>query len=54
MAGFVGIRTLQEAMIGLRSMSVIATPPVRRRPVRTVVLPYDGKAMREALMHARR
>jgi transcription-repair coupling factor (superfamily II helicase) len=47
-------RTLQETIIGLRSISVIATPPARRRPARTVVLPYDGKTMREALMHEKR
>jgi transcription-repair coupling factor (superfamily II helicase) len=29
-------RTLQSAMIGLRDLSVIATPPVRRQPVRTL------------------
>jgi transcription-repair coupling factor (superfamily II helicase) len=29
-------RTLQSALIGLRALSVIATPPVRRQPVRTL------------------
>jgi transcription-repair coupling factor (superfamily II helicase) len=29
-------RTLQSALIGLRDLSVIATPPVRRQPVRTL------------------
>jgi transcription-repair coupling factor (superfamily II helicase) len=47
-------RTLQDAMIGLTSISVIATPPARRRPVRTLVLPYDGTALRTALLHEKR
>jgi transcription-repair coupling factor (superfamily II helicase) len=30
-------RTLQTALIGLQQLSVIATPPARRQPIRTVV-----------------
>ena len=43
-------RTLQSALVGLRDVSVIATPPVRRQPTRTVVLPMDDAILREALM----
>ncbi len=48
-------RTLQGAMVGLRDVSVIATPPVRRQPIRTFVLPWEPVVVREALMreHAR-
>jgi transcription-repair coupling factor (superfamily II helicase) len=43
-------RTLQSAMIGLRDLSVIATPPVRRQPVRTTL----GEATDELLAGALR
>ena len=48
-------RTLQTAMVGLRAVSVIATPPVRRQPTRTFVMPWDPVVVREALLreHAR-
>jgi transcription-repair coupling factor (superfamily II helicase) len=46
-------RTLQQAMSGLREMSVIATPPVDRLAVRTFVLPYDPVVIREAIMRER-
>ena len=48
-------RTLQGAMVGLRQVSVIATPPVRRQPIRSFVLPWDPVVVREALLreHAR-
>ena len=42
-------RTLQLAMAGLRDLSVIATPPLRRRPVRTEFIPFDLDAVAEAL-----
>ncbi|WP_142846387.1 DEAD/DEAH box helicase [Telmatospirillum sp. J64-1] len=43
-------RTLQGALSGLQDLSVIATPPVRRLPVRTVVMPFDPLVLRQALM----
>ena len=48
-------RTLQSALAGLQDVSVIATPPVRRQPVRTVVSEFDPVSAREALLreHAR-
>jgi transcription-repair coupling factor (superfamily II helicase) len=42
-------RTLQAAVAGLIHLSVIATPPVRRRPPRTLVMPFDAVAVRQAL-----
>ncbi|MBP2312250.1 transcription-repair coupling factor [Azospirillum soli] len=42
-------RTLQLAMAGLRDLSVIATPPLRRRPVRTEFTPFDLDVVAEAL-----
>lgn len=48
-------RTLQSALIGLQSISVIATPPARRQPIRTTVASFDDDNVRKALLreHAR-
>ncbi len=48
-------RTLQSALVGLQDLSIIATPPARRRPIRTLVAPFDSATMRIALSaeHAR-
>ncbi|WP_342150312.1 helicase-related protein [Methylorubrum sp. SB2] len=48
-------RTLQTAMVGLQSLSVIATPPAVRRPIRTVIAPFEDEIVRAALgrEHAR-
>ena len=43
-------RTLHAARAGLLDLSVIATPPVRRRPVRTAVVPFDEVVVRQALL----
>src|SRR6185437_5929875 len=43
-------RTLQQALSGVREMSVIATPPVDRLAVRTFVTPYDPLVVREAIL----
>ncbi len=43
-------RTLQQALAGVREMSVIATAPVDRLAVRTFVLPYDPVVVREAIL----
>jgi transcription-repair coupling factor (superfamily II helicase) len=42
-------RTLQMSLAGLRSISVIETPPEGRRPVRTYVGEYDENLVRQAL-----
>jgi transcription-repair coupling factor (superfamily II helicase) len=47
-------RTLQAAMIGLQDLSVIATPPAQRRPIRTFVAPFDEATARQALLRERR
>ena len=46
-------RTLQLALSGVRSMSVIATPPVDRLAVRTFILPYDAVIIKEAIQRER-
>jgi transcription-repair coupling factor (superfamily II helicase) len=43
-------RTLQQALSGVREMSVIATPPMDRLAVRTFVMPYDPVVVREAIL----
>ncbi len=47
-------RTLQSALVGLRDVSLLATPPQNRQPTRTFVLPWDPVVVREALMRERR
>ena len=46
-------RTLQSAMVGLQKMSVIATPPARRQPIRTAVQVFDPETVRTALLRER-
>jgi transcription-repair coupling factor (superfamily II helicase) len=43
-------RTLQAALVGLQDLSVIATPPARRQPIRTFLVPFDEATLREALL----
>lgn len=43
-------RTLYLALSGLRDLSVIATPPVERTPVRTFVTPARDSVIREAIL----
>ncbi len=42
-------RTLQMAVSGLRDLSLITTPPVDRRAVRTIVSRFDEQLLREAV-----
>ncbi|MCP4922952.1 MAG: transcription-repair coupling factor [bacterium] len=42
-------RTLQMALSGVRSMSLIKTPPVDRLAVKTFVTPFDPVTVKEAL-----
>ena len=48
-------RTLQTALVGLNDLSIIATPPARRIPVRTTLAEFDEATVRSALLreHAR-
>ncbi len=43
-------RTLQMALLGIRDLSVIETPPIDRLAVRTYVTRYDEKTVREVLL----
>jgi transcription-repair coupling factor (superfamily II helicase) len=47
-------RTLQAAMIGVQDVSVIASPPARRRPIRTFLAPFDPASVRTALLREKR
>ncbi|WP_342641524.1 helicase-related protein [Rhodoligotrophos ferricapiens] len=44
-------RTLQAAITGLQSVSVIATPPTRRLPVRTLQADLSDETVRSALIY---
>jgi transcription-repair coupling factor (superfamily II helicase) len=46
-------RTLQSALVGLQQLSVIATPPARRQPIRTAVATFDPQTVRTALLRER-
>ncbi|MDY0957556.1 TRCF domain-containing protein [Sphingomonas sp. CFBP8993] len=46
-------RTLQSALVGLRQLSVIATPPARRQPIRTAVSTFSPETLRAALLRER-
>ena len=43
-------RTMQAALVGLRDVSLLATPPQARQPIRTFVLSWDDIVVREALL----
>jgi transcription-repair coupling factor (superfamily II helicase) len=43
-------RTLQMAVTGLRDMSIITTPPIDRRAIRTIVTRHDENVLREAIL----
>jgi transcription-repair coupling factor (superfamily II helicase) len=42
-------RTLHMAMMGVRDLSIIGTPPVDRRAIRTFVSKFDGATIKEAI-----
>jgi transcription-repair coupling factor (superfamily II helicase) len=43
-------RTLQMGFFGIRDMSVIETPPVDRRAIRTSIIKFDDDVIREAML----
>ncbi len=43
-------RTLYMSMVGLRDISQITTPPQGRKPIQTVLQPYNPNAIRDAVM----
>jgi transcription-repair coupling factor (superfamily II helicase) len=47
-------RTLQRALVGVQDVSIIASPPARRRPVRTFLADYDAASVRTALLREKR
>ncbi|PVE21330.1 transcription-repair coupling factor [Microvirga sp. KLBC 81] len=47
-------RTLQSSLVGLQDISIIATPPARRQPIRTFLASFDPATVREALMREKR
>ena len=42
-------RTLNMAMMGVRDLSIIGTPPVDRRAIRTFVMKFEGPPIKEAV-----
>ena len=42
-------RTLNMAMSGMRDLSIIATPPVERHPIKTFVSPWNDALIQEAV-----
>src|SRR5947207_1976333 len=44
-------RTLHMALVGLRDLSVIETPPKDRMAIQTVVAPFDQKLIRSSIEH---
>jgi transcription-repair coupling factor (superfamily II helicase) len=47
-------RTLAGAMAGVQESSLLATPPARRRPVRTELAPFDAVSVKTALVREHR
>ena len=47
-------RSLQSALLGLIDVSLLATPPANRLPVRALVAPLDAVLLRTALLHEAR
>lgn len=44
-------RTLYMSMVGLRDMSSIQTPPPGRKPINTVLAPFDPITVRDAIVY---
>ena len=42
-------RTLQMSLVGLRELSIISTAPVNRQSIKTKVLNFDVKTIKEAI-----
>lgn len=43
-------RTLQMSLMGARDISMLKTPPKERQPVETIVMDFDEKRIREAVL----
>ncbi len=46
-------RTLHMALVGVRDMSIIDTPPEERQPVKTYIAKYDDRLVRDAILRER-
>ncbi len=44
-------RTLNMALVGVKDVSIITTPPVNRLPIKTYVSKFSPKLIRKAIMH---
>lgn len=43
-------RTLQMALVGIKEMSLITTPPPGRQSIKTRIIPFDPKIIRKAIL----
>lgn len=43
-------RTLQSALSGVQDVSTLRTPPAKRRPIRTLLAPFDATSVRSAVL----
>lgn len=43
-------RTLQMALVGIKEISLITTPPPERQPIKTRIIPFDKKLIRKAIL----
>ncbi len=43
-------RSLYMSLVNVRDLSIIETPPEERLPIRTLVMPYDEPAIRQAIL----
>ncbi|WP_457637257.1 transcription-repair coupling factor [Oceanithermus sp.] len=43
-------RTLYQALVGLKDVSSIQTPPPGRKPIQTIIAPFDAELVREAVL----
>ena len=43
-------RTLQMSLMGARDLSMLKTPPKERQPIETVIMDFDEKRIREAIL----
>ena len=42
-------RTLQMSLVGIRDLSIISTPPISRKPIKTYVLPFSLEVLKQAI-----
>ncbi|MGI4775441.1 MAG: transcription-repair coupling factor [Janthinobacterium lividum] len=43
-------RTLQMSLVGLKELSLVATPPIDRLAIRTIIMPFDSIIIKDALL----